>query len=79
MDTAVVPAVGSWDLENNGVDRAIDSIFWDSPTVLRLVSAVGAVGVNPVTIELLVEDANLHRLGGGNVLPFGPETLVELP
>lgn len=78
MDTAVVPDVSSFELKLATVVRVVDSIFWDSDTVLRLVSASGIPAVDPVTIELLVEDDNLHQLAGKKVLPFGPETLVEL-
>ncbi len=78
MDQTVVPAVGSFDLQLNGLNRPVQGIFWDSSTVLRLVSDSGIPTVDPVTIELLVEDNMLHQLAGPNVLPFGPETIPEL-
>ena len=78
MHTAHVPLVASFDLKLDGVDRPIQGIFWDSPSVLRLVSDPGVPVVEPTTIELTVEDSDLHQLDGPNVLPFGPETLPEL-
>lgn len=78
MDTSVVPDVSSWELRLATVVRAVESIIWDSSTELRLVSVIGIPAVDPVTIELLNSDVNLHQLGGEVVLPFGPETLPEL-
>jgi len=78
MDDSVVPAVGSWVLKLDGVIRPVQGIFWDDHHTLRLVSDPGISAVDPVTIELTVEDDNLHALAGKNVLPFGPETMVAL-
>ncbi len=78
MDTSIVPAVGSFELILDALPRAVESISWDDPTTLRLVSVTGIPAVEPVTIELLVEDPLLHALAGRPVLPFGPETLPML-
>ena len=78
MDTSVLPDVTNLALTLNSLVRGIDTVAWDSSTALRLVSDAGIPAVAPVTIELEVEDQNLHQLAGKNVLPFGPETLPEL-
>lgn len=78
MDQGVTPANASWELEINSTPRAVESSVWLSASVLRVTSVSGAVGLDPVTLELIVEDSNLHALGGNNVLPFGPETIPEL-
>ncbi len=78
MDTSVIPAVGSFALIVEAVPRAVESISYDDPTTLRLVSETAIPAVDPVTLELLVEDPLLHALGGRPVLPFGPETLPVL-
>ena len=75
MDTSVTPANGSWDVELNGIDRAVDTQSWEDNRTLLLTTVGGIPGSDPVTLELLVEDEDLHRLGGASVLPFGPETI----
>lgn len=79
MDTSVVPDAVSFEVKLNGVVRAVDLRSWESSNVLLLTTVGGIAAADPVTVELLVEDINLHRCGGANVLPFGPETLVEVP
>lgn len=77
MSTGVLPAVGNFTLKLAGVTRLVDTVEWNTPTELRLNSATGIPAVDPVTIELTLEDPGLHALGGKNVLPFGPETVPE--
>lgn len=75
MDTSVVPANASWEFKVDSVVRAVTDQVWITTKQLRVnLAPQVAVGVG-VTVELLVEDDNLHALGGANVLPFGPETL----
>lgn len=75
MDETVTPANASWLLKDNGVPRAVASQDWLSGTQLRLTSVPGALGTNPVTIELLVVDSNLRSFPGTQANVFGPETL----
>lgn len=78
MDLSVTPATASFELTLDGVTRGVNTATWISPRVLFLDSVAGIPPVDPVTIELLVEDNDLHALAGNNVLPFGPETIPEL-
>ena len=78
MDTTVLPSPGSFELELDGVIRAIDSFAWSASNVLVVTSVVGIPAVDPVKITLLAEDDNLHALSGRNVLPFGPVAIPEV-
>ena len=76
MNTSVVPANASWDLEVDGVDTPISSQSWQTPLILQLETASVSDPSSTLTLELLVEDPNLHSISGMRpVLPFGPEDI----
>ena len=78
MDTSVVPAIVSWEVIKNSITIVPDVITWVGQELRLFFNVIApSPGANP-TVELLVEDSNLHALAGQNVLPFGPETVPEL-
>lgn len=75
MDQTVAPAISSWQVKVDGGVKAVGSNNWvDSKTLVLDVFGPLPPSVD-VTVELLVEDSDLHALAGANVLPFGPETI----
>lgn len=77
MDQTVTPENNVWELIIDGTPTAIELQEWDTPTRLDLRTALATTGVNPMTIELLLESEGLHSATGQNVLPFDPMTVVE--
>ena len=78
MDINFTPANASWELKIDSTVRAIDTIAWDTPGLLSLLSAVGAGPSVDVTLELLIQDPGLHDDHLIPMLPFGPDTIPAL-
>ena len=77
MDTSVLPADASWQIEADAGGLVEVVISWLDSSTLRISNFLPAGPPTVITAELLVEDANLHALAGKNVLPFGPKTIPE--
>ena len=75
MDTSVLPADASWQVEADSVGLSETVLTWLDSSTLRILNFLPSPPTTSVTVELLVEDSNLHALAGRNVLPFGPETI----
>lgn len=71
MDTAVLPANGSWTTTAGGAPVAVQFQGWDDATHLRVSYLFGSL-TNPVYLTLNTEDANLRTAAGLVVDTFGP-------
>ena len=77
MDQTVTPDNAVWDLIIDGVSEVIELQAWTDALHLEIQTEVAVTGVDPITLELLVESEGLHTVTGVNVLPFDPVTVPE--
>ena len=71
MNTTVTPADASWELRLDGSGLDTQNPSWLNSFVLRLGTVSTPDPTSTLTIQLLVEDPNLHSLSGMRpVLPF---------
>lgn len=76
MNMSSVPADASWELKVDGVAVAVADQAWPTSTLLTMITAPTSDPSSTLTMELLVEDPDLHSLSGMRpVLPFGPSDI----
>lgn len=76
MNTTVLPDVASFELKVDGIPTGLADPAWTSNILLKFGTAITSDPSSTLTLELLVEDPDLHSISGMRpVLPFGPEDI----
>ncbi len=70
MDTTVEPAMGSWNIEVNGVPKAVIATQWTNPLLYRMDINAPWFPADTVTLNFPASDAGLRTAAHKIVEPF---------